>query len=180
MKITRRLNRKAFAAAVVKQLKKYEISAVLVGGACVSIYTNERHASHDLDFISPQAHEKIEQALAEIGFKRKNNSYKHIDSDFYVEFPSGPVAIGNEVPVKPDGGFTYRGTQVQMLSPTQSVMDRLSAWYHWNDHGSLINAILICESQPVNLDKIRRWSKLEGEEKKYEQFLIDLKTNKKK
>ncbi len=70
MKIIKGINRKSFAAAVVSQLKKHKISCVLVGGACVSIYTNERHESKDLDFISPYSHEAIAKALAEIGFKR--------------------------------------------------------------------------------------------------------------
>jgi hypothetical protein len=36
------------------------MSAVLVGGAVVSIYTNNKYESYDLDFISPDDHVKIE------------------------------------------------------------------------------------------------------------------------
>lgn len=50
--IPKNLSRLEFAAAVVKQLTAYHISCVLVGGACVSIYTREKYISDDLDFIS--------------------------------------------------------------------------------------------------------------------------------
>ncbi|QLY24236.1 hypothetical protein [Bdellovibrio sp. KM01] len=42
MKISNEMSRKQFAAAVVSQLEKHGISCVLVGGACVSIYTGEK------------------------------------------------------------------------------------------------------------------------------------------
>lgn len=42
MKISKSMKRKEFAAAVVQQLEKHGISCVLVGGACVSIYTDEK------------------------------------------------------------------------------------------------------------------------------------------
>ena len=37
------LIRLEFASVIVAQLNKYDISCVLVGGACVSIYTNEKY-----------------------------------------------------------------------------------------------------------------------------------------
>ena len=100
MKIDKSMTRKEFAAAVVHQLEKHGISCVPVGGACVSIYTDERHASHDLDFVSPHSHAAITGSLLEIGFEKKGRYFSHPQSELYVEFPSGPVAIGNQIPVK--------------------------------------------------------------------------------
>jgi hypothetical protein len=179
-KISNNLSRKQFAALIVKQLEKYKISCVLVGGACVSIYTNERHHSKDLDFISPYSHEAIAKALTEIGFARKGRYFSHSDSEFYVEFPSGPPAIGNQVPIKPDGKLKVGGTQITLYSPSQCVMDRLAAWFHWNDRRSLIHALWVCEKHPVNLEKIRRWANQEGEPDKFRQFLEQYRKLKKK
>lgn len=137
MKVSKALSRKQFAALVVKQLERNGISCVLVGGACVSIYTDEKHHSKDLDFISPSSHESIAEVLAEIGFERKGR-YK-------------------------------------MLSPTQCVMDRLAAWFHWSDRRSLIHAIWIFQRHPVNLTKVKNWAKNEGALEKYEEFLDQLK-----
>ncbi len=175
MKITLKMNRKKFAAAVVKQLEKHNISCVLVGGACISIYTNEKHESKDLDFISPQSHESIAKALAEIGFIKKGRYFHHLQSELYVEFPTGPVAIGNKVPVEPEGEMIVSGTVIKMFSPSQSVMDRLAAWFHWNDRRSLIHAIWICEKHPVNIEKIRRWAAKENAKEKFNQFILEYK-----
>jgi hypothetical protein len=173
MKITKTMGRKEFAAAVVQQLEKHGISCVLVGGACVSIYTNEKHSSHDLDFISPYSHEAIASALAETGFQKDGRYFVHPNSKLYVEFPSGPVAIGQQTPVRPEGELKVRDTIVKMYSPTQCVMDRLAAWFHWNDRGSFIQALWVCERHPVSLDKIKRWASKEGESEKLEQFISE-------
>lgn len=175
MKISKSMNRKQFAAAIVDQLEKHGISCVLVGGACVSIYTDEKHSSHDLDFISPYSHEAISIALAELGFKKEGRYFTHAQTELYVEFPTGPVAIGDQVPVKPEGQLKVNNTTIVMLSPTQCVMDRLSAWFHWNDRRSLIHALWVCEKHPINLDKIKRWATKEGELTKLEQFIEEYK-----
>jgi hypothetical protein len=180
MNVTKGLNRKQFAAVVVKQLEKHGISCVLVGGACVSIYTNDRHASKDLDFISPYSHEAIAKALKEIGFECKGRYFLHRSSELYVEFPSGPPAIGNQIPVKPEGTLKVKDTLIKMYSPSQCVMDRLAAWFHWNDRRSLIHAIWVCEKHPINLSKIRKWAAKEGEPEKFEQFVAEYKKLKRK
>lgn len=171
MKLTKKMTRKEFAAAVVKQLTEDKILAVLVGGACVSIYTNERHESKDLDFISPNSVTAIAESLAKIGFSRKNRYFVHKDSEFYVEFPTGPVAIGQQQPVKAEGKLKVGNTIIRMLSPTQSVMDRLSSFFYFGDRSSLLQAIWICEKQPVNLSKVKVWAVKENMPAKFEQFL---------
>lgn len=178
MTIVKSMSRKVFAAEVVRQLEKNGISCVLVGGACVSIYSDEKHASRDLDFISPYSHEAIAKALEEIGFRKEGRYFHHPNSSLYVEFPSGPVAIGEQSPVKPEGKMMIDGTAVIMFSPTQCVMDRLAAWFHWNDRRSLIHALWVCEKQPVSIEKIKRWARKEGQSDKLEQFVLEYKKTK--
>lgn len=57
--IPQNLSRLDFVSRVVKQMKLHHISCVLVGGACVSIYTSEKYVSNDLDFISPYSQRAI-------------------------------------------------------------------------------------------------------------------------
>lgn len=180
MKISKKMSRKTFAAVVVQQLEKHGISCVLVGGACVSLYTNEKHASKDLDFISPYSQQAISTALAEIGFQKEGRYFFHPLSKLYVEFPTGPVAIGNQIPVKPEGHIKVRNTTISMYSPTQCVMDRLAAWFHWNDRRSLIHALWVCEKHPINLEKIKRWAAKESASEKMEVFVQEFKKLKRK
>jgi len=46
------LSRKELAGLVCETLTEAGIDVVLVGGSCVSIYTNEVFASLDLDFVA--------------------------------------------------------------------------------------------------------------------------------
>ncbi len=53
------------AAAICAYLNLRGIEASLVGGACVSIYSDNAYESFDLDFVSHDPHKKIKLALAE-------------------------------------------------------------------------------------------------------------------
>ncbi len=178
--LSKNLNRLEFAAAVVKQLKLYNITCVLVGGACVSIYTHEKYVSDDLDFISPYSQSAITKALEEIGFRKDGRYFIHANSNFYVEFPSGPLSIGNRISIKSEGVQKINGIEIHMLSPTQSVMDRLAAWYHWQDRRSLFQAIDRVINNKVDFKEIEKWSKEEGESELYQKFIEQLAVAKKR
>ena len=49
-------------------------------------------------------------------------------------------------------------------------MDRLAAYYHFDDAQGLEQAVLVAASHPINLDKIAEWSKAEGHREKHERF----------
>ncbi len=61
-----------------------------------------------------------------------------------------------------------------LLSPTDCVKDRLAAYYFWSDRQALEQAKLVSESQPVDLDEIRRWSEVEDQLDKFEEIKRDL------
>ncbi len=56
-------NLKDLACFVYGILKDNEINAILVGGACVSIYTQNRYQSYDLDFVTYEDLRIIEKVL---------------------------------------------------------------------------------------------------------------------
>ncbi len=159
---------KEFAVLISKELNKNRIKAVLVGGACVSIYSDNKYQSLDLDYISPESTKKIEEALKKIGFKRKDKlrHFSNRNYPFYIEFPPGPIAIGNEFPITKYN----RISSITLLTPTDCVKDRLAAFFHWDDEQSLEQALLVAKSQKVNLKEIRNWSKNEKNEEKYNRF----------
>ena len=157
-----------FAEVISKLLKENGINAVLVGGACVSIYSHNKYASLDLDYISPATTETIERVLINIGFSRKGNirQFKNDGCPFYIEFPPGPVSIGNEGPINK---FAQIGA-ITLLTPTDCVKDRLAAFIHWDDEQSLKQALLVAKAQKINLKEIKRWAIKEGREDKYNKF----------
>lgn len=61
------------AAYVAEHLRQDGISVVLTGGSCVSIYTDNRYLSFDLDFIEEgqSTRKKIATCLQEIAFRKR-------------------------------------------------------------------------------------------------------------
>ena len=151
------------AAFVADHLRSRGIDVVLVGGACISIYTENRYSSFDLDFVATGStgRRKIRSVLAEINFTEEQRYFKNPDTAYFIEFPSGPLAIGDEPPGEINT-LHYPTGSLRLLSPTDCVKDRLAAYYHWKDQQSLEQAIFASRGHPVDLDEVRRWSVHEG------------------
>lgn len=159
------------AAYICGQLQQRGIRVVLTGGSCVTIYSDNRYASYDLDFIESGnvPRRKIRLALEELGFSEENRYFRHPDTLYFVEFPSGPLAIGQQ-PVTETAELTYSTGLLRLLTPTDCVMDRLAAYFHWNDRQCRQQAIWIARLHPIDWEKIAQWSLQEGEATKFEQF----------
>lgn len=151
------------AAFVADHLKNKGIDVVLVGGACISIYSNNKYSSFDLDFIATciSTRQRIRTALAEINFVEEQRYFKHSETEFFIEFPSGPLSIGDEPPAEITS-LRYSTGTLRLLSTTDSVKDRLAAFYHWKDLQSLEQAVLVAKAHPVDLMEVQRWSIHEG------------------
>ncbi len=102
-KISAKITIKELAGVVSEHLRSKGLQATLVGGAAVTIYSNNEYQSRDLDFISPNDYQDLVVAMKELGFERAGKNFFHPNCPYTVEFPSGPLAIGNEIPVKAEG-----------------------------------------------------------------------------
>jgi hypothetical protein len=169
--ITRRSSLADVAAAVSAALRDAGFIAVLTGGACATVYSKGAYQSQDLDFIiqSGGTQQALEQALARVGFTRDGDRYTHRASRFFVEFLRGPLAIGHDADITPVELKVGRG-RTWALSPTDACRDRLAAFYHWSDRGSLESAVEIARRHRINLAAIRRWSDIEGHPDKFKEF----------
>lgn len=159
------------AAFVCSQLRSKGIEAVLSGGGCVSIYTTNRYQSYDLDFVPAVANRRrIRVALLEIGFKEEHRYFKHAATKFWVEFPPGPLAIGDE-PVKEVVQREFPTGRLYLISPTDCVKDRLAGYYHWEDRQCLEQALLVAECNSIDLEEVARWSTHERKEDDFSRIL---------
>jgi hypothetical protein len=166
------------ASIVSEKLNKNGINAILVGGACVSIYSENKYLSSDLDFVSFTSMKEISPVLLKLGFERKSSRhFEKKNCPFFIEFVSPPAALGKE-PVTETNVLKTKFGNIRLLTPTDSVKDRLAAYYHWNDHQALEQALLIARSQKITLREIKRWSDKEGHKEKYNDFVNMLKMNK--
>lgn len=162
---------------VSRALHDAGIRAVLTGGASASIHSDGSYLSYDLDYILQSRHTvaHLDRAMASAGFGRRGDTYVHPASAFFVEFPRGPLAIGDDDLVDPVE-IRVGATKILMLSPTDACRDRLAAFYHWQDRQSLDTAVKIARRRKVNLSAIRRWSEAEGKTPQFEAFQRALRT----
>jgi hypothetical protein len=86
------------AGLVCETLANAGVTTTLTGGACVAIWSEGKYVSRDLDFIEegPVPRRQVKEALAIIGFSEKNRYFIHPETEFYLEFPTGPLTVGDE------------------------------------------------------------------------------------
>ncbi len=159
------------AGLVCETLAKAGITTTLTGGACVSIWSDGNYVSRDLDFIEegPVTRRQVKDALTKIGFTEKHRYFVHPETEFFVEFPTGPLTVGDERIHKVAIRDTVAG-RLRLLSPTDSIKDRLAAFFYWNDKMAFEQALLVARSQSIDFADLRRWAKAEGESEKFEEF----------
>jgi hypothetical protein len=177
MTLSRRASLEAVIGAVAAALREAGFTAVLTGGACATVYSGGAYQSHDLDFIvqSGGSQRALEAALATVGLRRTGDRYIHPKTKFFVEFVRGPLAIGDDVTIRPVTLKVAGGTTLA-LSPTDACRDRLAAFYHWSDRQSLAAAVAIARRHRLRLPVIERWSDREGHRARFDEFRSALKT----
>jgi len=159
------------AGIVSQAFQDNGMEAVLVGGACVSIYTQNKYQSYDLDFITYETRNKFSHLLNELGFQHDSRKYfTHPQCPFLIEFLTPPIAIGNE-PVSKLNSIKTKTGVIKLLSPTDCVKDRLAAYFHWDDRQSLDQAVMVSRSQKIDLKNITQWAKQERHLVKLDNFL---------
>lgn len=165
---------KDLAGYLSAELLKEGIDLILVGGACVTIYSKNLYQSYDLDFITYDDLGKVKKALSKYGFEQRAKYFRHKDCPWVVEFVAPPVAVGEE----PIHDFSLVKTElgtIKMLRPIDSIKDRLASFYHWNDYQGLEQAMNIYhEIKKIDLKELERWSKVGGHPDKFQEFLKKL------
>lgn len=160
------------AAIVSHALTEAGIIAVLTGGGAVTVYSENEYQSDDLDFISPADSQKIAEAMNRLGFERQGRHFEHQNTYYVVEFPPSPIMIGAQyISYQECTVQQINNLELRILTPTLCVMDRLAGFYHWGDRQNLDQAVMIANRYPIDLKKVKSWSRQEGHLNKCQEFL---------
>ena len=153
------------AAIISQALVAHGVEATLSGGAAVSIYTNNRYQSHDLDFVSTAGIKALTRVVSGLGFvvTPSRRLFTHPESQWLLEFPSGPLGFGNRV-VDSSSLQTLETSwgPLRVIPPTLCVMDRLAAFVHWRDRQCLEQAIWVAQSHAIDWNDLKSWANQEG------------------
>jgi len=171
MKSIKQMSMEELAAYVCSALEKDGIETVLSGGSCVEIYSQGKYTSDDIDLIDRfnGGHTQIKNVMLKLGFKEHNRYFVHEDTPLFIEFPRGPLGVGdepvNEIALKEeDTGI------LKLLTPTDCIKDRLAAYLHWDDLQSLEQAVWVAEQNEFDMESVRTWTVNENEIEKFEVF----------
>ena len=162
---------KKLAAIISEHLQKNGIEAVLVGGACVSIYSDNKYISYDIDLITSSSIKIIVPVLEQLGFKNTGGRlFENPKCKFLIDFIAPPVSIG-DAPVSEFNYINTRFGTICLLTTTDCVKDRLAAYFFWNDLQSLDQAVMVAKINKINIQDIKKWAEKQGELKKYNIFI---------
>ena len=171
MKQVSEMNQAELGAYVQAQLRRKGIDAVLSGGAAVAIYTSGRYVTHDIDLVNRHrvSHALIKAVMLDLGFSQQGRHFLHPETHYIVEFPPGPLSVGDEEIEKIEE-VTFETGTLRVISPTDSVKDRLAWFYHFGDRQCLLQAVMITRQHQVDIDNVGKWSKSEGKSKEFKVF----------
>jgi len=171
MKTIKEMDIKELGSLICSALKASNIHVVLSGGSCVEIYSRGEYTSWDLDLINQynEQFKKIHTIMDGLGFKEHDRYFVHDETKYFIEFPSGPLGVG-DAPVEEIAEIETEAGVLRLLTPTDCVKDRLAAYYHWDDEQCLQQAIWVAEQNEVNIEAIKKWSLQEKSEQKYLNF----------
>jgi hypothetical protein len=150
-------------------------TAVLTGGSAANYYAPTAYQSRDADFVLVLVPDKNASgaALHALGYRQVGGTYQHDESNFTVEFPPGPLAVGQDL-LKTHDTIHRDGELLHVILRTDSVRDRLASFYFFADRSALDAAVAVALSGSVDVSKIEAWSNSEGEAAAYEEFLLRL------
>lgn len=102
-------------------------------------------------------------------FAQKLSDFIHEDTQLFIEFPRGPLGVG-DAPVNDIASKENETGILKLLTPTDCIKDRLAVYYHWDDLQSLDQAVWVAEQNEIDLDSIEEWSTKEQEIEKFVTF----------
>ena len=150
------------AALVSLALEASGIPATLSGGGAVSIYTQNLYQSKDLDFVSSERRDRLAEALSPLGFELASDRrhFAHPATSLYVEFPPDLLQFGNkDVSHKDVPVMETEWGPLRVITATHSVMDRLAAYWHWNDRQSWDQAVLVARHASIDYEELLSYAK---------------------
>ena len=142
----------------------------------MTIYSDNAYVSRDLDFVTSAMLADLEPVLTSLGFEHAGvprlSQFSHPKVEWYIEFPPSPLSFGYLYVDPSDCAvIEYPVGKLRIITPTQSVMDRLAAAYAWKDEQSRDQAILVAAAQDIDWEILKAWFANEGEpEQEYVRF----------
>ncbi|HEX6836255.1 MAG TPA: hypothetical protein VF334_06755 [Polyangia bacterium] len=166
-------SRAELAALVCRALVAIDDEPVLVGGAVVSIYSDGRFVSDDLDFVSWRDDRRRRPVMEALGFHKRGSHWVHPRTELFVQFVNPPVMIGHKHVAHP-ARLRTRAGELRILSPLDCVLDRLAWHLDRGDAETLEQAIDVARAHAVALAEIEAWLAAESAPADRKEILLEV------
>jgi len=161
------------AYEVCSAFARKSVVAVLVGGGAATFYAPKAYQTRDLDFVLHLQLFGMPKAtiLSDLGFTSSDaaGTYEHSEIPYTLEILRGPLAIGEEILSSWDT-HTKGELILHVISPTDSVKDRLGHGIHFADLNAVRQAAEVAKLHPIDLGAVRAWCEKEGGLTSYHRF----------
>lgn len=156
------------ATIVADHLQQHDIEVVLVGGLAVEIYTENLYLTKDIDMVNTnyKSPQELRDAMSKLGFQKKGRVFVNDTTEISVEFPTGPLSVGDELVGKTTIAKVAKG-KIPILDVSDVIKDRLAAYIHWQDRQSLVQALAILLKHPTNRTSLKNFCDREGGDSLY-------------
>lgn len=116
-----------FMGILTKELKKMEVTPIVVGGNAVEFYTAGGYATGDIDVVAPS--EPINEVLSKWGFEREGRHWFSEELDIAIEAPSSSLGPNEQKEKLVE--VEIEGLKVYIIGIEDLIIDRLNAYVHW-------------------------------------------------
>lgn len=122
------LKRRLFVLGVITAaLHPYGVRPILIGGGAVEYYTFGGYSTKDTD-LAVSDYQRLDEVLAQLGFRKLGRFWLRDDLDSVVEAPAG-VLVGEEAPLT---AVEVDGLTAFVLGVEDLTIDRLNGFVHWH------------------------------------------------
>lgn len=144
------------------------IATVLVGGAAAAVHSAGAYRSGDIDLLIDSyprpSSDKLDSVMASIGFTRRGRHHVHPECHhLFVEFIFNALHIGKDYRIEPTT-LNVNAQHIRVLSPTDSIKDRLTSYHYFGARECLDQAILIAKVNVIDWASVESWAKKENAE----------------
>jgi len=157
LKLDKWQRRLYLVALLTKELKKYNIRPVLVGGNALEFYTLGGYATGDIDLVLSDTIE-ADKFLSCYGFKKIDRMWVNEEFDLFVEFPSSNLREGeNDRVVQVKLGKK----DIYVIGVEDLIIDRLNAYVWWKseDEGYWVKELLLLFKDKLDKKYLYRCAK---------------------
>jgi hypothetical protein len=127
--------------------------------------------------MTEQRPKKMHEAMALLGFFKEGKEFHNVTTEITVEFPSGPLGVGDEIISHEEITQTPDG-KIKILSASDVVKDRIAHDLYSNDPQALIQALCVMLCHSITPEIIKGFCVREKSEeyfKKIESHYLSLK-----